>query len=104
MPFIGEQSFARTRRSRQAEVAAHRLGSTGLCAGGGPPGRRADNDDVPRRAPRGTGTEAGATRRAGWPRRSARIELDTTRTPVPITGGTTSEFGWRELYLRVAGA
>ena len=25
--------------------------------------------------------------------------LDAARPPVPIVGGTTSEFGWRELYL-----
>lgn len=31
--------------------------------------------------------------------RTARLALDERRTPVPITGGTTSEFGWRELHL-----
>ena len=33
--------------------------------------------------------------------RTARIALDAAHRPVPITGGTTSEFGWRALYLRV---
>lgn len=32
--------------------------------------------------------------------RTRRLELDVTRPPVPVVGGTTSEFGWRELYLR----
>jgi cytochrome P450 len=33
--------------------------------------------------------------------RTAHIGLDPARAPVPITGGTTSEFGWRALHLRV---
>lgn len=33
--------------------------------------------------------------------RTRRIRLDASRPPVPITGGTTSEFGWRELHLHV---
>lgn len=32
---------------------------------------------------------------------TARLAIDHTRPPVPITGGTTSEYGWRELHLRV---
>lgn len=31
----------------------------------------------------------------------ARLEIDATRQAVPIVGGTTSEFGWRALYLHV---
>lgn len=34
--------------------------------------------------------------------RTARLTLDDSRPPVPITGGTTSEFGWRELHLHAA--
>jgi cytochrome P450 len=33
--------------------------------------------------------------------RTAHIGLDPAHAPVPITGGTTSEFGWRALHLRV---
>jgi cytochrome P450 len=36
--------------------------------------------------------------------RTARIALDPTRAPEPITGGTTSEFGWRSLPLQVEAA
>jgi hypothetical protein len=32
--------------------------------------------------------------------RTSRLEIDASRAPLPITGGTTSEFGWRELHLR----
>jgi hypothetical protein len=31
--------------------------------------------------------------------RTARLTLDESRSPVAITGGTTSEFGWSELHL-----
>ena len=31
--------------------------------------------------------------------RVARLEIDATRRAVRIVGGTTSEFGWRALYL-----
>jgi cytochrome P450 len=31
--------------------------------------------------------------------RTARLAVDDSRTPIPVTGGTTSEFGWRELHL-----
>jgi cytochrome P450 len=33
--------------------------------------------------------------------RTRRLTIDPSRPAVPITGGTTSEFGWRELHLRV---
>ena len=32
--------------------------------------------------------------------RTRRIAIDPSRPAVPISGGTTSEFGWRELHLR----
>jgi cytochrome P450 len=31
--------------------------------------------------------------------RTARLGLDPAHAPIPVTGGTTSEFGWRELHL-----
>ena len=34
--------------------------------------------------------------------RTGTLEPDVGRPPVPVVGGTTSEFGWRELYLNVA--
>ena len=34
---------------------------------------------------------------------AARLGIDATRPPVPIVGGTTSEFGWRALYLHAEG-
>ncbi|MEW6269704.1 MAG: cytochrome P450 [Thermodesulfobacteriota bacterium] len=36
--------------------------------------------------------------------RTKRLALDPAHVPVPITGGTTSEFGWRVLHLRAAPA
>ncbi len=35
---------------------------------------------------------------------TATLAPDEGRPPVPITGGTTSEYGWRALYFRAHGA